>query len=284
MIAAPFAYARPSTHEEAARLLAEASGLASAIGGGTALFPLLSRDEQQPSLLVDLRGLGLEDIRVDGEELVLGARVTYDALVGSEIISRHAPLLALMAKGVTGGRSITGQGTIGGSACYANPASDVPACLLALRARLRLVSLRGTRDIPASQFFTGPYQTLRRPDEFLAEIRADISRSVGAAGYHKLKFAGSSSPIVTAASTLQMEQGGIAEGFLAIGGAGPVPIGSAFHVRTSDRDSVEAAVKAIVRAMPAGWSDELADGDYRRAVAPEVARIAIEAALEQADG
>jgi CO/xanthine dehydrogenase FAD-binding subunit len=248
------------------------------------LFPLLSRDEQQPSLLVDLRGLGLEDIRVDGEELVLGARVTYDALVGSEIISRHAPLLALMAKGVTGGRSITGQGTIGGSACYANPASDVPACLLALRARLRLVSLRGTRDIPASQFFTGSYQTLRRPDEFLAEIRADISRSVGAAGYHKLKFAGSSSPIVTAASTLQMEQGGIAEGFLAIGGAGPVPIGSAFHVRTSDRDSVEAAVKAIVRAMPVGWSDELADGDYRRAVAPEVARIAIEAALEQADG
>ena len=113
-----------------------------------------------------------------------------------------------MSEQITGGISIVGQGTIGGSACYANPSSDVPACLLALRARLQLRSIAGTREIDAAEFYRGAFATARRADEILTAIVFPKMSATATCGYQKLKFSMGSWPIVTAAVVAEADTAG----------------------------------------------------------------------------
>lgn len=280
MIADPFAYACPTSLDEAIHALAKPR--AAALAGGTWLVPDMGRAEQRPSSVVDLRHLGLRGARIEGGAILLGACTTYEDLRACALVRSSLPLLALMAAGITGGRGITGQGTIGGSACYANPASDVPGCLLALGARLRLVSIAGVRDVPAASFFLGPFHTARRPDELLSAFVFERPRVTAVAGYHKLKHSGSSWPIVTASCCLERRDGLHAS--IAIGAAGPVPIGVTAMLPPDDSRAFDHLAKRAVEALAVGWDDALADAEYRLAVAPEVVRRATAAALEALHG
>lgn len=279
MIAHPFAYARPANEHAAAHLLANHGGDAAVLGGGTWLLPHMGRTEMRPSLVVDLRNLGLRGVRQDGDTIVIGSTTTYDDLLGSPLVHAALPLLAIMARGVSGGPGISGQGTIGGSACYATPASDAPGCLVALGARLRLVGVNGTRDVPAGQFFTGPFQTARRPDEFLAAIIVGRPAGRVAHGYHKLKLSGSSWPIVTASCCLHEVDGGV-EASVTIGAASRIPVSTRARLALVDQGSVLALAARAGAAVTDLWEDELADAAYRLAVAPEVARRAATGALD----
>jgi len=187
-----------------------------------------------------------------------------------------------MAAGITGGRGITAQGTIGGSACYANPASDVPGCLLALGARLRLVSVGAVRDVPVASFFTGPFRTARLPEELLSAIIVDRPAGMPFAGYHKLKHSGGSWPIVTASCCL--ERRGRLYASIAIGAGGPVPVGARAVLVPDDPGALDRLAEQVLKALGDGWDDALADAEYRLAVAPEVVRRATAAALEAMNG
>ena len=132
------------------------------LGGGTWLIPNMTFATCQPKIVLDPRHLGLSSMTESDDEVLIGARVTYHAALNSPVVRTHLPLLAKMSEQITGGMSIVGQGTIGGSACYANPSSDVPACLLALRARLQFRSTEGTREIDAAKFYRGPFATARQ--------------------------------------------------------------------------------------------------------------------------
>ncbi len=283
MIAHPFAYACPETVAEAARMLAEANGGATAMAGGTWLVPHMSRAGQRPALVLDLRRLGLGGERVEDDTIVLGACTTYDQLKASTLVRDALPLLGIMARGITGGRGITGQGTIGGAACYATPASDIPGCLVALAARLRLVSRDGMREVPAAAFFTGPFQTACRPNEILSAIVFDRPTGKTWAGYHKLKLSGGSWPIVTAACC--MEQGALGlHPRVVIGAAGPIPVVAAALLPATGQASLWRLPETAAEGLTEGWTDELADADYRLVVAPEMARRAVAAAVEAMNG
>jgi aerobic carbon-monoxide dehydrogenase medium subunit len=160
-----FEYRAPRAVEEAIEILAAAGDDCAVLGGGTWLIPNMTFAASQPKIVLDPTHLGLSSIIESDDEVLIGARVTYHAVLNSLIVRTHLPLLAKMSEQITGGMSIVGQGTIGGSACYANPSSDVPACLLALRARLQLRSIRGTREIDAGEFYRGPFATARQADE-----------------------------------------------------------------------------------------------------------------------
>jgi aerobic carbon-monoxide dehydrogenase medium subunit len=174
VIPAPFAYARPSSLEEAIGLLAEHGGDAKALAGGQSLIPLLKLRLAAPELLVDLGGLagtdGLAGVRDQGGHLAIGALTRHADLATDPVAAEHAPLLGFAA-GHVGDPQVRHHGTLGGSLAHADPAGDLPAVLLAYEATLVARGPRGEREIPATEFFTGFLETALEPDELLVEVR-----------------------------------------------------------------------------------------------------------------
>lgn len=185
MIRTPLRFHTPADAEEAVGLLAEHRERASVIGGGTVIVPLMSRGERAIDHIVDLTKLRLDRIELIDDRVVLGARVTYRQIIDSAICRRHVPLLLDMAAGITGGAQLRNQATLAGSACHANPASDAPAVLVALDARMRLEGPAGERELAADDFFLDAFTSTLSPDELLTSI--SLSCGSEGFGYHKLK-------------------------------------------------------------------------------------------------
>jgi aerobic carbon-monoxide dehydrogenase medium subunit len=263
-VIADLTYHRPASVGEAAGILAAEGPGAAVLGGGTMLVPLLVRRQLAVSHVVDLCDLGLEGIGVSGDGVEIGARVSYADVIESADLAAAAPLLPRMAAGITGGAQIRNQGTIGGSACYANPASDVPACLVALDATMRLEGPAGARDVAAADFFVDAFASARTADELLVSLA--IPRRSAAYGYAKLKLSESSWPIATAVAVRRPDGGAT----LTVGGVRSRPLQVELEPDTGADDFDE----LIGPALDESWADVLADGEYRKAVAPAVARRA----------
>lgn len=231
------------------------------VGGGTWVLPQLHRRERSASAIIDLRRVGLDDVRLAEGRLRIGATVTYSTLAADELVATRAPLLARMAAQITGGVQVRNQGTIGGSACYATPSSDVPGCLVALDAELELHGPGGARHVPAADFFTGAQETARNDDELLVAISVAADSRPWA--YEKLKLSESSWPIATVAGTASP------------GGSVTLTLGavSATPLRLKPRSEAEIP-ELLDAALVAPWDDVLAPADYRRRVAPAIARRA----------
>ena len=156
-------YTRPTDVDGVTAALAD--GDAVVVGGGTMVVPEMTHGRVRPSAVVDLARAGLAGITRGDGAWVVGAMTTYTELERSAV-----PLLATVARGITGGPQIRNRGTVGGSASHANPSSDVPAALVALSARLRLAKTGGVREVAAADFFVGAFRTAREPDEVLTAI------------------------------------------------------------------------------------------------------------------
>lgn len=270
MISHHFDYRAPDTLDEALAILVSGEEVA-VLGGGTWLVPNMTHGLQQPSTVLDIKRLNLGGVRESGGDIVIGAGATYRQILSSPLVAAHAPLLHEMAGGITGGTQITGRGTLGGSACYANPASDVPACLCALRATLRLASQPGTREVEASAFYVGAFETCLEPDEMLVEIVVPKMGQWRSSGYEKLKFSYGSWPIITASCLSRGVDQGLRKHRIAVGAANVVPIvfetEVPFHLSEGDLARLGAQVAALITDE---WSDELAEPGYRRRVAASV--------------
>ena len=268
MIRTHLRYHAPDDIREACALLAERGEDAAVLGGGTWLVPLMTRGERLVSDVVDLRRLGLGAIAESDGHLAVGARVTYADVVASDVVRRRAPLLHMAATGVTGGRQIHNLGTIGGSACYAFPSSDVPACLVALGARMRIEGPDGGREVGAEEFFVDAFRSALRPGEILTAVAMPVvERGVG---YHKLKLTEGSWPIATAAAVAGDGAGGAN---VTLGGVARTPL----RIDGADADRLDAIVAERVTDP---WDDDLAPGWYRQSVAAAIARRALEQAME----
>jgi aerobic carbon-monoxide dehydrogenase medium subunit len=264
-----FEYRAPRAVEEAIEILAAAGDDCAVLGGGTWLIPNMTFAASQPKIVLDPTHLGLSSIIESDDEVLIGARVTYHAVLNSLIVRTHLPLLAKMSEQITGGMSIVGQGTIGGSACYANPSSDVPACLLALRARLQLRSIRGTREIDVAEFYRSPFATARQADEILTVIVFPKMSAAATCGYQKLKFSMGSWPIVTAAAVAEADTAGWLFR-VAVGAASTTPVFTEQRLAADPRADELEVVSRSCAHIDTEWFDELAGPGYRRSVAPSV--------------
>jgi CO/xanthine dehydrogenase FAD-binding subunit len=229
------------------------------LAGGTVLLAEMARGEALPGAVIDLSRAGLAGI----SERAIGAMTTYSEL---EMSGLH-PVLARCAFGITGGAQIRNRGTVGGSAAWSNPSSDMPAVLVGLSATLVLASVSGERRVPAQRFFTDAFRTDRKPDEVLISIELPEMADEMRFGYQKLKFGESSWPIVTALALIRSD-GSIR---VSLGGAAAIPIA----IESATARGLEEKVTA---ALTDPWSDVLATADYRRRVSPVIARRALEAA------
>ncbi|HEY1574834.1 MAG TPA: xanthine dehydrogenase family protein subunit M [Pseudonocardiaceae bacterium] len=170
MIPAAFTYRRASTVDEALALLAEHGDDAKVLAGGHSLLPLMKLRFAAPEVLIDMAGVAdLRYVRLDGDRVRIGALTRYHDLQHDGILLEHARLVA-HAAGEVGDPQVRHRGTIGGSVAHADPAADVPAALLASDATLVITGPQGTREVPITEFFLGPFTTSLGADELLTEI------------------------------------------------------------------------------------------------------------------
>ncbi len=178
MKAPDFDYACPKTLREALALLDENGRDVMPLAGGQSLMPVLNFRLAAPDLLVDLNAISeLTGITDQNDQIVIGAMTRYADLETSEPVTRHLPLLK-QALPFIAHPAIRNRGTIGGSVALADPAAEMPALLLALDATIILASTTGERQVAADNFFTGLYETARRPDEIVKAV--SVPKAFGA--------------------------------------------------------------------------------------------------------
>jgi carbon-monoxide dehydrogenase medium subunit len=185
MIPAAFDYARAASADEAVSLLTQHGDEAKLLAGGHSLLPLMKLRLATPSVLVDIGRLrDLSYVRDDGDVVAGGALTRHHDIVGSSLLQEQAPLLPAAAATI-GDPQVRHRGTIGGSLVHGDPASDLPAVVLALGGTLVVRGPSGERTVAADDFFTGFLETAVQPDELLTEIR--LPKAAGA-GWSFQKF------------------------------------------------------------------------------------------------
>jgi len=185
MIPATFDYVRADSVDEAVALLTEHGDEAKLIAGGHSLLPMMKLRLAFPSVLIDIRALSEASyVRVEGDEVAIGALTRHCDLVTSDVLRANAPLIAAVAATV-GDPQVRHRGTIGGSVSHADPAADLPTAVLASGATLVLQGPDGRRSVAAEDFFLGYFDTAINADEMMVEIR--LPRT-GPSGFHYEKF------------------------------------------------------------------------------------------------
>jgi carbon-monoxide dehydrogenase medium subunit len=171
MKASAFSYARATSVGNALELLAAHGDGAKVLSGGQSLMPAMNLRLISPELLVDIGDLGeLRGIELVGGRLRIGALTRHVELLNSAEIAKHAPLLSEAIAHVAH-PAIRNRGTLGGSLAHADPASELPACMLALNATIVVRGQTGERRVAAKDFFTGIYQTALAADELLVAVQ-----------------------------------------------------------------------------------------------------------------
>ena len=176
MKAPKFSYIRAESVKHALELLDQHGEDARILAGGQSLMPTLNMRLSQPDVLIDINPLDdLKGITVDGDVVCIGALTRHVDVLNSDIIAEHLPLIAEAMPHVAH-VAVRNRGTIGGSVALADPAAEMPACILALSATLVVQSSSGKREIPAEDFFHGLYETARNDKELLTEIRVPFQK------------------------------------------------------------------------------------------------------------
>jgi carbon-monoxide dehydrogenase medium subunit len=215
MIPQTFEYSAPATLPEALQLAADGGKI---LAGGQSLIPLMKLRLAQPEHVVDLgRVPELNAIEEADGLLRIGAMATHHMVESSAVIRRACPLLAETA-GHIGDPQVRNMGTIGGSIAHADPAADYPASLLALEARIRLISADGERIVAAEDFFLDAFTTDLEPGEIVAEVR--IPAEDGSEGwcYEKVAHPASGFAVVGVAARVRKSGGKISMARIAITG------------------------------------------------------------------
>jgi carbon-monoxide dehydrogenase medium subunit len=177
MKAAAFTYARVTSVDHAIGLLAEHGDRAKVLSGGQSLMPAMNLRLLAPELIVDIGALDdLRGIVTKDDRLSIGALTRHVDVQTSPEIAAHAPLLTKAIAHVAH-PAIRNRGTIGGSLAHADPASELPACVIALDATIVVHGPKGQRRIPADEFFLGIYETALALDELLVAVEVPLPRA-----------------------------------------------------------------------------------------------------------
>ena len=187
MIPGAFEYHRPASLSEAVALLGQLDSDARVIAGGHSLIPMMKLRLAMPSHLVDLAGVAeLKEVRLDGDEIVIGAMTTQHEIIGSDVLARHVPILRETAE-VIADPQVRYVGTIGGNVANGDPGNDMPALMLTLGATYVLRGAGGERRVAAREYYLSPYETAAKSGEVLAAIRIPTPPAGHGWAYEKLK-------------------------------------------------------------------------------------------------
>ena len=176
MKAPKFKYVRVESLEQALELLNRHGEDARILAGGQSLMPTLNMRLSHPEILIDINRLDeLKGISSHGGRVRIGALTRHAEVMASPIVARDLPLIAEAMPHVAH-VAVRNRGTFGGSIALADPAAEMPACVVALGATLFVQSVDGRREIAADDYFKGLYETERRANEMLIEVLIPIEQ------------------------------------------------------------------------------------------------------------
>jgi carbon-monoxide dehydrogenase medium subunit len=240
---APFAYAKARSVAHAIELLAHDD--ARLLAGGQSLIATLNMRLSHPALLVDLNGVaGLDRIASKNGHLELGALVRHAQAERSAEVARGAPLIALALPHI-GHPAIRNRGTIGGSLAFADPAAELPACLVALAGELDISGANGQRTIRADDFFKGLFETALAPRDVLTAIRVPAATAETRVGFAEFARRHGDYAIVGLAACARAESKRLGDLRLAYFGVGATPV----RARRAERALAEGDLGAAVGAL-----------------------------------
>jgi carbon-monoxide dehydrogenase medium subunit len=271
MIPAAFDYQRANSAEEAIALIVEHGDEAKLLAGGHSLIPMMKLRLAVPSVLVDIAGVeDLSYIKDCGDHLAIGALTKHRMLETSELLLAECPLLAHVASKV-GDPQVRHRGTMGGSLAHSDPASDLPAAVLALGGSLIAEGPGGQREIAVADFFTGYFESSLAEDEMLTEVR--VPKAPGASwNYQKFNRRAQDWAIVGVAA---VEVGGSTQVSLVNMGSTPLraeAVESALAGGASAAEAAEAAAEGTDAP-----TDLNASPEYRDHLARVLTKRALEA-------
>jgi aerobic carbon-monoxide dehydrogenase medium subunit len=177
MKASAFSYARATSVVNALELLGAHGDKAKVLSGGQSLMPAMNLRLISPELIVDIGEIAeLRGIVVSGDVVTIGALTRHVDLTRSPEIAAHAPLLTEAIAHVAH-PAIRNRGTLGGSLAHADPASELPASMVALNATIVVRGQSGERRIAAEDFFRGIYETALSPQELLIAVELPVGQN-----------------------------------------------------------------------------------------------------------
>jgi aerobic carbon-monoxide dehydrogenase medium subunit len=242
---APFAYARARTIKDAVALLAKHRGDARLLAGGQSLIASLNMRLSAPDLLIDINGIkGLDGIAKKGKFVEIGALARHTDVERSALIARHAPLIALAMPHI-GHPAIRNRGTFGGSIAFADPAAELPACLVALNGEVEIAGAKGKRRVKADAFFKGLFETALRPREVLTAVRVPVADKNSRAGFAELARRHGDYAMVGLAANARAAGKGLADVRLAYFGVGATPVRAKKSEAALAAGDIDAAVAAL---------------------------------------
>jgi carbon-monoxide dehydrogenase medium subunit len=250
---APFAYAKAKSLDHAIELLTRPDGEARLLAGGQSLIATLNMRLSAPKLLIDLNGVGgLAGIAVKNGMVEIGALTRHAAAERSADIAKHAPLIALAMPHI-GHVAIRNRGTIGGSIAFADPAAELPACLLALGGEVDIAGPKGKRTVRADDFFKGLFETALGPNDILTAIRVPAATKETRVGFAEFARRHGDYAMVGLAAGAKASGKGLADVRLAYFGVGDTPLRAKKAEAALAGGSVDDAVKALASDLdPAG--------------------------------
>jgi carbon-monoxide dehydrogenase medium subunit len=290
MYAAPFDYFRAGSLDEAHQLLQKHPG-AKLLAGGHSLIPLLKMRLTSPAALVDIgRIKELKGITSKDGVIRIGALTTHAEVAASDVLKTSCPLVAEAAAQI-GDPQVRNCGTVGGNVAHADPASDLPTVFMALDATFTAVGPKGTRTVPAADFFQGMMTTALDEREILTAVEFAACKSGEGTAYEKFMHPASRYAVVGAAALVTVKSGVCTTARVALGGLLPAAtrMPSVEGALSGTKPSTEAIAKAaaLVRNdLGANGSDVLEDvyasADYRRAMAIVFVKRALTTAFNRA--
>jgi carbon-monoxide dehydrogenase medium subunit len=250
---APFAYAKAKSLDHAIELLARPDGEARLLAGGQSLIATLNMRLSAPKLLIDLNGVGgLAGITVKSGMVEIGALTRHAEAERSTDVTRHAPLIALAMPHI-GHVAIRNRGTLGGSIAFADPAAELPACLLALGGEVEIAGPKGKRTVRADDFFKGLFETALGPNDILTAIRLPAATKEARVGFAEFARRHGDYAMVGLAAGAKANGKGLTDVRLAYFGVGDTPLRARKAEAALAGGSVDDAVKALAADLdPAG--------------------------------
>lgn len=256
------AYFLPKSLDEAVSLLAEHGPSLLVMAGGTLAMPLINEGVSLPEMVMGLRRAGLNYIKRSDGVLSIGATTTLTQMLNDS----NVPFLQEAAHNV-GAWAIRNMGTVGGNLFAPPPSGDFAVALLALDAKVKLASKKGTRTLPLAEFYTGFLTNALQPGEIVAELEVPLPK--GKTAYIKYGRRHQNTPaIVTVAAHLVMDGKKVKDARIALNAVGPHPIRArnaekALIGATLDANAINAAAAAAAEECQP-FTDAIASDWYRR--------------------
>jgi len=288
VIPAAFSYHRPKSVQEAVALLAELGENGRALAGGHSLIPMMKLRLASPGNLVDLAGIGeLKGVRVDSNDIVIGAMTTQHELIASNLLAERIPLIRETSLQIADPQ-VRYLGTVGGNVANGDPANDMPAVMMCLGASYNVTGKGGERRIGAREFYQGAYLTALETGEVLTAVRIPTPAAGHGWAYEKLKRKVGDYATAAAAVMLTMKGGKVESCSIGLTNVAHTPLWApeAAKILTGsalDAPTIRRAV-AAAESITSPASDARGPAEYRTKMAGVMLARALDRAKSRARG